>query len=105
MVKKKRAELVDGMMSSRIFTAIQYDQQVPMKNLEMKKVFNLKSTLGSNGEFVLKAKLNQDIFYPKEPLHMDVTIDNNKGKKSVEAMSARLIRRLEIADMKKGKVV
>lgn len=105
MVKKKRAELVDGMMSSRIFTAIQYDQQVPMKNLEMKKVFNLKSTLGSNGELVLKAKLNQDIFYPKEPLHMDVTIDNNKGKKSVEAMSARLIRRLEIADMKKGKVV
>ena len=69
-----------------------------MKNLEMRKVFNLKSTLGSNGEFVLKAVLNQDIFYPKEPLHMDVNIDNNKGKKSIESMTARLIRRLEIID-------
>jgi len=29
---------------------------------------------------------------------MDVNIDNNKGKKSIETMTARLIRRLEIID-------
>ena len=64
----------------------------------------MKGTLGSNGEFVLKAKLKQDIFYPRETLKFDVNIDNNKGKRSVDTMTGRLIRRLEIADIKKNKV-
>jgi hypothetical protein len=43
-------------------------------------------------------KLNQDIFYPKENLHIDVTVENARAKKPIEHMSARLIRRLEITD-------
>ena len=52
----------------------------------------------------MKMTLNQDIFYPKETLHLDVNIENIKCKKPCESFSARLIRRLEITDLKKNKI-
>jgi hypothetical protein len=52
----------------------------------------------------MKMTLNQDIFYPKETLHLDVNIENTKCKKPCESFAARLIRRIEITDMKKKKL-
>ena len=49
--------------------------------------------------------LNQDIFYPKDKLHLDVNIENSKCKKPCELFTFRLIRRIEITDMKKKKLM
>ena len=49
-------------------------------------------------------KLNQDIFYPKENLHIDVTVENDRAKKPIENMAAKLVRRLVIQDNKKKEI-
>jgi len=53
----------------------------------------------------MKITLNQDIFYPKETLHLDVIIENTNCKKACESFAVRLIRRIEIMDMKKNKLI
>lgn len=37
-------------------------------------------------------------------MHLDVNIENSKCKKACEAFAARLIRRVEITDLKKNKL-
>lgn len=41
------------------------------------------------------------MFYPRETLKLNVTIDNSKCKKDCEKFIVRLIRRIEIYDLKK----
>ena len=53
----------------------------------------------------MKITLNQDIFYPKEMLHLDVIIENTNCKKPCESFAVRLIRRIEITDIKKNKLL
>tara|TARA_B110000285_G_scaffold144963_1_gene161912 strand:+ start:301 stop:477 length:177 start_codon:yes stop_codon:yes gene_type:complete len=48
-------------------------------------------------------KLNQDIFYPKENLHLDIIIENENSKKPIEKMTATLLRRIIIWDVNKNK--
>lgn len=76
-----------------------------MYHQEFSKTYKFKSIFGSNGSFTMKMTLNQDIFYPKETLHLDVNIENTKCKKPCEAFAARLIRRIEITDLKKKKLL
>jgi len=67
--------------------------------------FTLKSTIKTKGVSVLKMKINQDIFYPKDTLKLDIEIDNKSTTEPTEALAARLIRRIEITDIKKNKPV
>ena len=99
--KKKKIELVNNLISSRKFNLVTPEVNKPLYNQEFERTSKLKTFFGSKGDVNIKMKLNQDMFYPRETLRLNVTIDNSKCKKACEKFIARLIRRMEIYDLKK----
>jgi len=63
----------------------------------------LKGMIFSSGEITLRCTLNQDVFYPRETLRLDVVVDNEKSKKKCEKFKCQILRRVEVYNLKKNK--
>jgi hypothetical protein len=69
----------------------------------MESESKLKGFLLSSGVIKLKCTLNKDVFFPRDTLHLDVIINNEKCKKKCEKFTCRILRRVEVYNLEKNK--
>lgn len=73
-------------------------------NQKVDQTVKMKTCCSNKGRYAYKLKLNQDVFFPRESLKLELDLDITESKINLETVTCELCRHVDVLNPKRNKV-